>query len=109
MNLLKNQSTFHYFTDFLSPQLQLRYLTKSIKSSPMMQLQNVEHPTFELVNEDATRRTCPVALDHSGDEYDGLAYAPDSLVINCVGIKDDQTEENTFEILQHSDININNS
>ena len=24
-------------------------------------------------------------------------------------VKDDQTEENTFEILQHSDININNS
>ena len=24
-------------------------------------------------------------------------------------IKDDKTEENTFEILQHSDININNS
>ena len=25
------------------------------------------------------------------------------------GVKDDKTEENTFEILQHSDININNS
>ena len=25
------------------------------------------------------------------------------------GIKDDKTEENTFEILQHSDRNINNS
>ena len=24
-------------------------------------------------------------------------------------VKDDKTEENTFEILQHSDININNS
>ena len=87
MNLLKNQSTFNYFTDFLFPRLQLRYFARSIKSSLMMQLQNVERPTFELVNEDATRRTCPVALDHSGDEYDGLAYAPDSLVINCVGIK----------------------
>ena len=29
--------------------------------------------------------------------------------IQCMGFKDDKTEENTFEILQHSDININNS
>ena len=28
---------------------------------------------------------------------------------NSVHIKDDKTEENTFEILQHSDRNINNS
>ena len=27
----------------------------------------------------------------------------------CIALKDDKTEENTFEILQHSDININNS
>ena len=28
---------------------------------------------------------------------------------NCQTLKDDKTEENTFEILQHSDRNINNS
>ena len=32
------------------------------------------------------------------------------LSTNCIElVKDDQTEENTFEILQHSDININNT
>ena len=34
-----------------------------------------------------------------------LAYVPDRVLY----VKDDQTEENTFEILQHSDRNINNS
>ena len=29
--------------------------------------------------------------------------------IHASSVKDDKTEENTFEILQHSDININNS
>ena len=32
-----------------------------------------------------------------------------SRLVNICAIKDDNTEENTFEILQHSDININNS
>ena len=42
-------------------------------------------------------------------EIDDIKGVRPSLKLLVVSVKDDKTEENTFEILQHSDRNINNS
>ena len=50
-----------------------------------------------------------VGLIGSHSSNSGRYKASDNFLSNCYIFKDDQTEENTFEILQHSDRNINNS
>ena len=41
--------------------------------------------------------------------YENVPSTAALYCIEYIGVKDDQTEENTFKILQHSDININNN